>query len=54
MLRELLATHPGLEFLQSTPEFQDRYGILPQSIASIFSVILFAFLDISVGHIVSF
>lgn len=27
MLRELLATHAGLEFLQSTPEFQDRYGL---------------------------
>ncbi|AES82677.2 calcium-binding EF-hand protein [Medicago truncatula] len=26
ILRELLATHPGLEFLQSTPEFQERYG----------------------------
>ncbi|KAI3889280.1 hypothetical protein MKW92_005734 [Papaver armeniacum] len=25
-LRELLATHPGLEFLQSTPEFQERYA----------------------------
>ncbi|KAH0463445.1 hypothetical protein IEQ34_008027 [Dendrobium chrysotoxum] len=26
ILRELLATHPGLEFLQGTPEFQDRYA----------------------------
>ncbi|KAM7258828.1 hypothetical protein ACFE04_014569 [Oxalis oulophora] len=26
VLRELLASHPGLEFLQSTPEFQDRYA----------------------------
>ncbi|XP_050215827.2 probable serine/threonine protein phosphatase 2A regulatory subunit B''delta [Mercurialis annua] len=26
ILRELLATHPGLEFLQSTVEFQDRYA----------------------------
>ncbi|OVA16380.1 EF-hand domain [Macleaya cordata] len=26
VLRELLATHPGLEFLQSTPEFQERYA----------------------------
>eukprot|EP00899_Mesostigma_viride_P026122 jgi/Mesvir1/6695/Mv13729-RA.1 len=26
ILRELLATHPGLEFLQDTPEFQDRYA----------------------------
>ncbi|TYJ27127.1 hypothetical protein E1A91_A07G165100v1 [Gossypium mustelinum] len=26
VLRELLATHPGLEFLQNTPEFQDRYA----------------------------
>lgn len=26
VLQELLATHPGLEFLQSTPEFQDRYA----------------------------
>ncbi|XP_022719040.1 serine/threonine protein phosphatase 2A regulatory subunit B''beta-like isoform X1 [Durio zibethinus] len=26
LLRELLATHPGLEFLQSTPEFQERYA----------------------------
>ncbi|KAI7749405.1 hypothetical protein M8C21_001649, partial [Ambrosia artemisiifolia] len=29
ILRELLATHPGLEFLQGTPEFQERYGIIP-------------------------
>lgn len=27
VLRELLDTHPGLEFLQSTPEFQERYGV---------------------------
>ncbi|KAH1229847.1 Serine/threonine protein phosphatase 2A regulatory subunit B''beta [Glycine max] len=26
VLHELLATHPGLEFLQSTPEFQERYA----------------------------
>ncbi|MBA0605263.1 hypothetical protein Godav_017855 [Gossypium davidsonii] len=26
VLRELLATHPGLEFLRNTPEFQDRYA----------------------------
>ncbi|KAI8574383.1 hypothetical protein RHMOL_Rhmol01G0349100 [Rhododendron molle] len=26
ILRELLATHPGLEFLQSTPDFQERYA----------------------------
>ncbi|CAE6126088.1 unnamed protein product [Arabidopsis arenosa] len=26
LLKELLATHPGLEFLQSTPEFQERYA----------------------------
>ncbi|KAL8159663.1 hypothetical protein V2J09_001200 [Rumex salicifolius] len=26
LLRELLATHPGLEFLQNTPEFQERYA----------------------------
>ncbi|XP_073102929.1 serine/threonine protein phosphatase 2A regulatory subunit B''beta-like [Elaeis guineensis] len=26
VLRELLASHPGLEFLQSTPEFQEQYG----------------------------
>ncbi|XP_028114801.1 serine/threonine protein phosphatase 2A regulatory subunit B''beta-like [Camellia sinensis] len=26
VLLELLATHPGLEFLQSTPEFQERYA----------------------------
>ncbi|TYH60092.1 hypothetical protein ES332_D08G268900v1 [Gossypium tomentosum] len=26
LLQELLATHPGLEFLQSTPEFQERYA----------------------------
>ncbi|KAM7269439.1 hypothetical protein ACFE04_024936 [Oxalis oulophora] len=26
LLRELLATHPGLEFLQGTPEFQERYA----------------------------
>lgn len=24
---ELLATHPGLEFLKGTPEFQERYGM---------------------------
>ena len=28
ILRELLATHPGLEFLQSTTEFQERYGMI--------------------------
>ncbi|EPS71483.1 hypothetical protein M569_03272, partial [Genlisea aurea] len=26
VLQELLATHPGLEFLQNTPEFQERYA----------------------------
>ncbi len=26
MLKELLETHPGLNFLQATPEFQDRYA----------------------------
>ena len=26
MFRYLLDTHPGLEFLQATPEFQDRYA----------------------------
>lgn len=26
MLRELLDSHPGLNFLQATPEFQDRYA----------------------------
>ncbi|KHG25499.1 Serine/threonine-protein phosphatase 2A regulatory subunit B'' subunit alpha [Gossypium arboreum] len=26
ILHELLASHPGLEFLRSTPEFQERYG----------------------------
>ncbi|XP_071732053.1 probable serine/threonine protein phosphatase 2A regulatory subunit B''delta [Rutidosis leptorrhynchoides] len=26
ILHELLTTHPGLEFLQSTPEFQERYA----------------------------
>ncbi|KAK7278417.1 hypothetical protein RJT34_23445 [Clitoria ternatea] len=26
VLRELLSTHPGLEFLQNTPEFQERYA----------------------------
>ncbi|XP_020204292.1 serine/threonine protein phosphatase 2A regulatory subunit B''beta [Cajanus cajan] len=26
VLRDLLSTHPGLEFLQSTPEFQERYA----------------------------
>lgn len=26
VLRELLNTHPRLEFLQSTLEFQERYG----------------------------
>ncbi|KAG0497822.1 hypothetical protein HPP92_002513 [Vanilla planifolia] len=27
VLRELLVSHPGLEFLLSTPEFQDRYEL---------------------------
>lgn len=27
VIQELLATHPGLEFLKGTPEFQERYGI---------------------------
>ncbi|KAJ8899496.1 hypothetical protein K2173_018470 [Erythroxylum novogranatense] len=26
VLKELLATHPGLEFLHNTPEFQERYA----------------------------
>lgn len=26
MLKELLETHPGLEFLKNTPEFQERYA----------------------------
>ncbi len=26
MMKTLLETHPGLEFLQATPEFQDRYA----------------------------
>lgn len=26
MMKILLETHPGLEFLQATPEFQDRYA----------------------------
>lgn len=26
IMRELLASHPGLEFLQGTPEFQERYA----------------------------
>eukprot|EP00271_Cylindrocystis_brebissonii_P008751 TRINITY_DN2323_c0_g2_i1.p1 TRINITY_DN2323_c0_g2~~TRINITY_DN2323_c0_g2_i1.p1 ORF type:complete len:564 (-),score=121.44 TRINITY_DN2323_c0_g2_i1:1380-3071(-) len=26
LMRELLATHPGLEFLHDTPEFQERYA----------------------------
>ncbi|XP_022892115.1 serine/threonine protein phosphatase 2A regulatory subunit B''beta-like [Olea europaea var. sylvestris] len=26
VLRELMATHPGLQFLQSTPQFQDSYA----------------------------
>lgn len=26
LLRDLLETHPGLEFLQATPEFQERYA----------------------------
>uniref|UniRef100_A0A0D9XKK6 EF-hand domain-containing protein n=1 Tax=Leersia perrieri TaxID=77586 RepID=A0A0D9XKK6_9ORYZ len=26
VLKELLSTHPGLEFLQGTPEFQERYA----------------------------
>lgn len=27
VLLELVATHPGLEFLHGTPEFQERYGM---------------------------
>jgi len=26
LLKVLLETHPGLEFLKATPEFQDKYG----------------------------
>lgn len=26
LFKNLLDTHPGLEFLQATPEFQDRYA----------------------------
>ena len=26
LFKHLLETHPGLEFLQATPEFQDRYA----------------------------
>ena len=26
LFKNLLETHPGLEFLQATPEFQDRYA----------------------------
>lgn len=26
MMKQLLESHPGLEFLQQTPEFQDRYA----------------------------
>ena len=26
LFRQLLDSHPGLEFLQATPEFQDRYA----------------------------
>ena len=26
MMAGILLSHPGLEFLQETPEFQDRYG----------------------------
>ena len=26
MLEELLAYHPGLEFLEATPEFQEKYA----------------------------
>lgn len=26
LFKYLLETHPGLEFLQATPEFQDRYA----------------------------
>ncbi|MFQ6620015.1 hypothetical protein Gotur_000104 [Gossypium turneri] len=32
VLRELLATHPGLEFLRNTPEFQDRYELIMDNI----------------------
>lgn len=30
LLKVLLATHPGLDFLKSTPAFQEKYGILPK------------------------
>jgi len=26
LFKNLLETHPGLEFLQATPEFQERYA----------------------------
>jgi len=28
LLKVLLDSHPGLEFLKATPEFQDKYGYL--------------------------
>lgn len=43
VLQELLATHPGLEFLQSTPEFQERYG---PSTLNYFIIIIFVFVVI--------
>ena len=29
LLQHLMLTHPGLEFLKATPEFQDKYGTPP-------------------------
>lgn len=36
ILRDLLDNHPGLEFLKSTPEFQERYGQAIHDIPSSF------------------
>jgi hypothetical protein len=37
LVREIVATHPGLEFLGNMELFQDRYGELLQRMASVFA-----------------
>ncbi|CAH8390420.1 unnamed protein product [Eruca vesicaria subsp. sativa] len=40
LLKELLATHPGLKFLQTTPEFQERYAIVVYMVSNSFLLTL--------------
>ena len=36
MMAGILLSHPGLEFLQETPEFQDRYTARPRRALVVF------------------